>query len=690
MQSPRFDAVDRFNPTACIEFLDHARSIAEVDLFKQRSRALLQLASGYDVLEVGCGTGADACALAQHVGPTGRVTGIDSSRAMIEEARRRAAGVHANVAFEQADVCALPFPDGHFHCSRADRLLHLLERPAAALDEIVRVTRVGGRVVVGEPDWESLSIEGGESRTTAIILEHGRAKGTSSTRIGAHLVPLFVDAGLDVEQTIPEPLDITDFDLSMRLFNLGNFAYNAVVAGRISTAVARNWFDSLAQASANGEFMCSFTGYTVAGIKHSHTGRARTTTAIVVPAATATVPPAVGERMKADAIDLTSPDFRANPYPTYAALRRAGGLHWLPHGGATGGMWLVTQYDGVAEILKQRHISKHAGASAPSRRCPFDHNLLAQDAPDHTRIRGLVLRAFTSERIATLAPAIESLVDELIDRMIARSQADFVAEFAMVLPAFVIADLLGVPREDRTRFSAWSRDLLTGPDVSNPRLAQSAAGIAALTGYFRALVAQRRQAPSDDLIGALVRECDAQGAISEDEMLATLILMLVAGHETTVNMLSNGLWALLTFDDEYQRLKRNPGLMQSAIEEMLRFESPVQRATFRVTTEAMTICGVTLEKGQQVSAIIGSANRDPARFDQPDRLDIGRQPNRHIAFGLGIHACLGPALARLEGKIAFERLLARVPRLRLVDLQPNWNVATTAVRGLTSLPIQLS
>jgi cytochrome P450 len=316
--------------------------------------------------------------------------------------------------------------------------------------------------------------------------------------------------------------------------------------------------------------------------------------------------------------------------------------------------------------------------------------LLAQDAPDHTRIRGLVLRAFTSERIATLAPATESLVDELIDRMVDRGEADFVAEFAMVLPAFVIADLLGVPREDRALFSAWSRDLLTGPDVSNPRLAQSAAGIAALTGYFRALVAQRRQVPGDDLVGALVRECDAHGVISEDEMLATLILMLVAGHETTVNMLSNGLWALLTFDDEYQRLRRNADLMQSAIEEMLRFESPVQRATFRVTTEAMTICGVTLEKGQQVSAIIGSANRDPARFDEPDRLDIGRQPNRNVAFGLGIHACLGPSLARLEGKIAFERLLARVPRLRLVDGEPNWNLATTAVRGLTSLPIRLS
>jgi cytochrome P450 len=280
--------------------------------------------------------------------------------------------------------------------------------------------------------------------------------------------------------------------------------------------------------------------------------------------------------MKRDAIDLTSPGFRANPYPTYAAIRRAGGLQWLPHGGGTGGMWLVSQYDGVAEILKHRHTSKHAhGAGAPARNCPFDHNLLAQDAPDHTRIRGLVLRAFTSERIAILAPSIESLVDELIDRMIERGETDFVADFAMVLPTFVIADLLGVPREDRARFSTWSRDLLTGPDVSNPRLSQAAAGIGALTGYFRALVAQRRQVPGDDLIGALVHECDTHGVVSEDEVLATLILMLVAGHETTVNMLSNGLWALLTFDDEYHRLKRNPDLTQSAIEEMLRFESPV-------------------------------------------------------------------------------------------------------------------
>ncbi|MET1027706.1 MAG: cytochrome P450 [Dongiaceae bacterium] len=390
-----------------------------------------------------------------------------------------------------------------------------------------------------------------------------------------------------------------------------------------------------------------------------------------------------------DPIDLASPAFRANPYPTYEALRRAGGVHWLPHGGSTLGMWLITSYDGVGEILKRRQISKHAACgAAPAKRTAFDHNLLAQDPPDHTRVRELFIRAFTTERLQALRPGIMALIDELIDRMLERGEGDFVADFAMLLPAFVIADLLGVPREDRERFCEWSRNILIGPDVSNGDVSKFHAAAGGLTGYFHALVSQRRQSPRDDLISEVVRLCDEHGRISEEEMLATLILLLVAGHETTVNMLGNGLWLLLR-SGQYETLKGNRDLLPSAIEEILRFESPVQRATFRVTTEKMVIGGVEIEQGQQVSAVIGSANRDGTQFTEADRFDIGRKHNRHIAFGAGIHACLGPALSRLEGKLAFERLVERAPNLRLLRPEADWNLAATAVRGLTSLPVRL-
>lgn len=388
-------------------------------------------------------------------------------------------------------------------------------------------------------------------------------------------------------------------------------------------------------------------------------------------------------------VDLTSTRFRSNPYPAYERLRQAGGVHWFAHGGLTGGMWLISRYDDVAELLRSRKTSKHVGGAA-ARRCPYDHNLLAQDAPDHTRIRSLVMRAFTSERVAALEPAIRAIVDELLDPMIKKGGGDFVEEFAGVLPAYVIADLMGVPRRDHGRFSGWARDLLTGPDISNPRMSQVAASIASLTEYFRSLVAQRRAAPADDFISALAAECDVHGRVSDDEMLAGLILILVAGHETVVNMLANGMWVLLNQGEPYRRLQQNPELVPGAIEEVMRFESPVQRATFRATTEALTIGDVTIEKGQQVSAVIGSANRDPDQFPQPECFDIERKPNRHLGFGAGIHACVGPALARLEGKLAFQRLLERTTDIRLADTQPRWNVATGAMRALTSLPVVLT
>ncbi len=210
--------------------------------------------------------------------------------------------------------------------------------------------------------------------------------------------------------------------------------------------------------------------------------------------------------------------------------------------------------------------------------------------------------------------------------------------------------------------------------------------MAALIGYFQDLIRRRRAARAPDLISGLIDARDTQDRLTEDELLGTCILLLIAGHETTVNLLGNGLLALLQHREQFERLRQQPELIPCAVEEMLRFHSPVQRATFRAATEVIEIAGRRIEPGQQVSAVIGAANRDPAQFPDPDRFDVGREPNRHLAFGLGGHFCLGAPLARTEARIAFTRLLAQLPELRLVDVEPEWN-RNTLLRGLCSLRV---
>jgi len=280
---------------------------------------------------------------------------------------------------------------------------------------------------------------------------------------------------------------------------------------------------------------------------------------------------------------------------------------------------------------------------------------------------------------------------------------DFMADFALPLPVIVIAELLGVPPEDRETFRAWSNQIVTGIDAvraSQQNAQKQEEALMALAGYFTHLIQQRRERPREDLISAMIEARDAQDRLSEEELLGMCMLLLIAGHETTVNLLGNGLLTLLHYPDELALLtrapllpsksasagKRRPEDMISAVEEMLRFESPVQRATFRVTTDAIEIGGKTLEKGQQVSAVIGAANRDPAQFPDSDRFDVTRHPNRHLAFGLGIHFCLGAPLARAEARIGFTRLLEKLPTLRLVNEVPDWG-PNTFFRGLRSLPL---
>jgi cytochrome P450 len=395
--------------------------------------------------------------------------------------------------------------------------------------------------------------------------------------------------------------------------------------------------------------------------------------------------------MDANLIDLGSLEFLADPYPTYRKFREAETPFWMAHGGPTGGMWLFTRYQDMAAILRgTSRITKDSSRFIPPEQVtPFDHNMLAKDPPDHTRLRSLANQVFTPARVKSLEPRILQIIDELLAKVQPQVGMEFIADFALPLPVIVIAELLGVPPEERDTFHTWSNHMITGIDAvrrSDATVKNAQEATLALGQYFTDLIQQRRQQPRDDLISALILARDAQDRLSEAELLAMCMLLLIAGHETTVNLLGNGLLTLLKHPGQLALLRNQPGLLPTAIEEMLRFESPVQRATFRLTTGAIQIGSTTLEKGQQVSAVIGAANRDPEQFPQPDTFDITRQPNRHLAFGLSIHFCLGAPLARTEARLSFTRLLERLPNLQLVNGTPDWS-SNTFFRGLKNLPV---
>lgn len=389
-------------------------------------------------------------------------------------------------------------------------------------------------------------------------------------------------------------------------------------------------------------------------------------------------------------IDLASPEFLADPYPTYARLRENRGPVFLSFAGSAGGMWLVTRYGDVSAVLKETGISKETGRFVPPPPpTPLDATMLFKDPPVHSRMRSLANQAFTPKRVKDLEGRIEEIANTLIDRVATQGEMDFIADFAMPLPIIVIAEMLGVPAEDRETFRRWSNDLISGTDMvrgTDERRRKQGEAIQSLTIYFTRLIAERRAEPRGDIISALIEAQEEGGRMSHEELLGTCILLLVAGHETTVNLFGNGLLTLLRNPDQMALLIERPDLLPSAIEEMLRFESPVQRGTFRMSIAPVEIGGTTIEPGHIVSAVLGAANRDSEQFPDADRFDITRSPNRHLAFGLGIHFCLGSALARTEARLGFGRLLERLPNLQLASETPDWN-QNTLIRGLRSLPL---
>ena len=389
-------------------------------------------------------------------------------------------------------------------------------------------------------------------------------------------------------------------------------------------------------------------------------------------------------------VDLLDPAVLSDPYPLFHRLRTEDPVHWE----ADLEFWALTRYADALYALREDSLLSSAIHDSPR---PGGVGLSSArwfvflDPPRHTRLRALVHSAFTPQVVEGLRARIQAIVDELLDRAAEAGRLDLIADLGFPLPAIVIAELLGVPAEDRAQFRAWSADLAAAGGLVRmaadgaERLSRARAGGAALNAYFRDIIRERRRAPRDDLVSRLTGVQSAEGTLSEEELVDTCALLLFAGHETTTNLIGNGMLALLRHPDELSRLRAAPSLIGPAVEELLRYDSPVQMRV-RVARETVEIGGRRIAKGQRVLILVGAANRDPARFPDPDRLDIARPDNRHLAFGHGIHFCTGAPLARLEGAIAIRRLLRRFPRLELTTDQLAWR-ETLTLRALNALPV---
>jgi cytochrome P450 PksS len=401
-------------------------------------------------------------------------------------------------------------------------------------------------------------------------------------------------------------------------------------------------------------------------------------------------------------VNLATREFKANAYPFYARLRAEAPVSRVtfPTGEAA---WLITRYDDVAAVLKdERFIKNRSNALTPAQAAhdrwfrkveksrlfkPLTQSMLGLDPPDHPRLRALVSKAFTPRVVEQMRGRVQRLTDELLDAAEARGRMDLVRDYALLVPTTIIAEMLGVPVADRGRFHRWLKAILSAAS-STWGLVQAFPNAFLLMRYVRKIIRRRRADPQDDLASALVRAEEAGDSLSEDELLAMVILLLVAGYETTANLIGNGTLALLEHPDQLARLRDDPALIKPAVEELLRYASPLETATERYAREDVTVAGVTIPRGEMVFAVVASANRDERQFPDPDKLDLTREPNKHLSFGLGNHFCLGASLARLEGQIAINTLLRRAPDLRLA-VPPGavrWRPGLL-LRGLEALPV---
>jgi cytochrome P450 len=390
-----------------------------------------------------------------------------------------------------------------------------------------------------------------------------------------------------------------------------------------------------------------------------------------------------------------APEFIRDPYPSYERLRNTDPVHLTEHAS-----FLVSRHAEVSLVLRDKRFGKDFVERTVRRYGPkimeepvfrsMSHWMLQQDAPDHTRLRGLVVKAFTARRVEDMRPRIQEIVDQAIDAVKDRGHMDLIEDFAFRLPITIICDMLGIPEEHREAFYTGSRDggrLLDPVPMTPAEIAHANAGNIMAQAYFQQLFELRRRNPGDDLTTQLVHAEEDGHKLTNEELTANIILLFGAGHETTVNLIGNGLLALHRNPDQLALLKSNPSLISNAVEEFLRYDSSVQ-LTGRVTLEDIDdLGGKKIPKGETVLCLLGSANRDPAVYpDRPDRLDITRPNVRPLSFGGGIHFCLGAQLARIEAEIAISTLLRRLPELRLDDADnPEWR-PTFVLRGLKRLP----
>ncbi len=399
------------------------------------------------------------------------------------------------------------------------------------------------------------------------------------------------------------------------------------------------------------------------------------------------------ERQAALAFDLMNlaPEFLENPFPTYHRLRRHDPVHRCPDGS-----YFLTRYDDVVEVYRDHHrLSSDKRVEFGPKFGPgplYEHHtttLVFRDPPDHTRIRRLFAAAFTPRALAALEPRVARLVDGLLDRAAAQGGMDLIADYAFALPVELIGDMLGVPRADRRLLRGWSTAILSAlePVATPERLAAGNLAVKEFKAFLRDLIAHRRRYPTGDdaeVLSALLAAEDQGDTLTEIELLHQCIFLLNAGHETTTNLIGNGVAALLDHPAELVRLRDEPALIETAVEEFLRYESSNQLGNRRAVADVV-IGGVSMPAGTLVTLGIGAANRDPAQFPDPDRPDLSRAPNRHLGFGTGIHACAGMWLARMEGRVAIGRLVARFPRLERSG--PFVRGGRARFRGFASYPL---
>ncbi|MEN8655623.1 cytochrome P450 [Streptomyces sp. 21So2-11] len=408
------------------------------------------------------------------------------------------------------------------------------------------------------------------------------------------------------------------------------------------------------------------------------------------------------QNLPASAPELFTWEFATDPYPAYAWLREHAPVHrtTLPSGVEA---WLVTRYADARHALADQRLSKnpanHTGSAHSKgktgipgeRKADLMTHLLNIDPPDHTRLRRLVAKAFTPRTVAAFAPRVQELTDQLIDAFVEKGEADLIHDFAFPLPIYAICDLLGVPREDQDDFRDWAGMMIRHGGGPRGGVARS---VKKMRNYLAELIHRKREEPGDDLISGLIRASDHGEHLTENEVAAMAFILLFAGFETTVNLIGNGVYALLRNPVQRERLQRalaegDTELLATGVEELLRYDGPVELATWRYATEALTLGGEDIAAGDPVLVVLAAADRDPERFSDPDTLDLSRTDNQHLGYGHGIHYCLGAPLARLEGQTALATLLRRLPDLQLAvdhdDLR--WR-GGLIMRGLRTLPVE--